>query len=497
MNFKCNACHDSFVSKWKLKDAYGLAAYFSPEPKLQLFRCDIARDEFAEPSFFYPELRRPVASSSLDARRATAAAIFTDPRNGRMPRTVVNRIWTRLVGHGIVPNSDEMDGKPWSPELLDWLASDFVAHKYDLKHLIATIINSRAYQMPAVPRTAEAPARNYAFRGPEIRRLTAEQLADAIGTITGEWSVLSGGQMGSGGGGGKGPPADSDSPTSGVYVREYRNNSSQLTRALGRPIRDQVTSIRAVEATTLQSLELVNGEILTGWLTRGARRMIGELPADPLSLFNGSVAGRYAQPRAFDADVSRASRLWLIVADTGSNAPERVLPAFVKAEFAGPTGAVPLSSLTPIDGSGLRGGGGTASPDRVPVKNSSRLVYDISGKGFTRFRGSLDVDNPRADIGSTLNPQLRFFIFDQEPNMARLLPPAAGMPLPGPVPVTTVGAVVDRVFWSALGRAPSASEREVAEAAITDRTRPGKASPDAVADLLWAVLMKPEFQLIY
>jgi hypothetical protein len=494
VNFKCNACHDSFVSKWKLKDAYGLAAYFSPEPKLQLFRCDIARDEFAEPSFFYPELRRPVASSSLDARRATAAAIFTDPRNGRLPRTVVNRIWTRLVGHGIVPNPDEMDGKPWSPELLDWLASDFVAHKYDLKHLIATIISSRAYQMPAVPRTAEAPARNYAFRGPEIRRLTAEQFADAIGTITGEWSVLSGGQMG-GGGGAKRPPADSDSPTNGVYVREYHNNSSQLTRALGRPIRDQVTSIRAVEATTLQSLELVNGEILTSWLMRGARRMIGELPADPLSLFNGSVAGRYAQPRAFDADVSRASRLWLIVADTGSNAPERVLPTFVKAEFAGPTGAVPLSSLTPIDGSGLRAG--TAAPDRVPVKNSSRLVYDISGKGFTRFRGSLDLDNPRADIGSTLNPQLRFFIFDQEPNMARLLPPAAGMPLPGPAPVTTVGAVVDRVFWSALGRAPSASERELAEAAITDRTRPGKASPDAVADLLWAVLMKPEFQLIY
>ena len=69
------------------------------------------------------------------------AAIFTDPRNGRMPRTVVNRIWTRLLGHGIVANSDEMDGKPWSPELLDWLASDFVAHKYDLKHLIATIMH--------------------------------------------------------------------------------------------------------------------------------------------------------------------------------------------------------------------------------------------------------------------------------------------------------------------------------------------------------------------
>jgi hypothetical protein len=239
----------------------------------------------------------------------------------------------------------------------------------------------------------------------------------------------------------------------------------------------------------------VNGEILTSWLTRGAKRLLGELPDDPLSLFNAPVAGRNLQPRAFDADISRASKLWLIIADTGSNAPERVLPVFVQAEFVGPAGVVPLSSLTPLDGSGLRAAGAVAG--RVPVKNSSRLVYDISGKGFTRFRGSLDVDNPRAEIGSTLNPALRFFVFDAEPNMSRLLPPAEGTPLPGPAPVTTVRAAVDHIFWSALGRAPSASERQVAEAAIADPARPGKASPEAVADLLWAVLMKPEFQLIY
>ena len=189
VNFKCNACHDSFVSKWKLKDAYGLAAYFSPEPRLRLYRCDVPRDEFAEPSFFFPELARPTPSSSLADRRATLVEIFTDRRNGRMPRTVVNRLWTRLLGHGIVASSDEMDGQPWSPELLDWLAADFVASNYDLKHLIGTIVKSRAYQMAAVARKGEAPARGYQFRGPEIRRLTAEQFADAIGSITGEWSI--------------------------------------------------------------------------------------------------------------------------------------------------------------------------------------------------------------------------------------------------------------------------------------------------------------------
>jgi mono/diheme cytochrome c family protein len=509
VNFKCNACHDSFVSKWKLKDAYGLAAYFSPEPKLQLYRCDIARDEYAEPSFFYPDIGRPVPSPSLNDRRATAAAIFTDPRNGRMPRTAVNRIWTRLLGHGIVPNSDEMDGKPWSPALLDWLASDFVAHKYDVKHLIATIMASRAYQMPAVARKGEAPARNYAFRGPELRRLTAEQFADAIGTITGEWSTstappLNVTRPGTTSQAAPAPPParppgprrDSDSPRAGYYVREYRNSSSLLTRALGRPIRDQVTSVRATEATTLQSLELVNGEILTSWLMRGARRMTGQLADDPLSVFNASVGGRNVQARMFEADVSAASKLWLIISDTGSNAPERVLPVLVNAEFAGPAGTVPLSSLTPVDASGLRAAQGSDAA-RVPLKNSSRLVYDISGRGFTQFRGSVDVDNSRAEVGSTLNPQLRFFIFAAEPNMRRLLSPFPGVPLPGPATVSSPRDVVDHVFWSALGRAPSAAERQVAEAAIANAAAPGQVAPDAVADFLWAILMKPEFQLIY
>ena len=494
VNLKCNACHDSFVSKWKLKDAYALAAFFSPEPRLQLFRCDVPRNEFAEPAFLYPDLNRAPATSSLADRRAAAAAIFTDPRNGRMPRTVVNRIWTRLMGHGIVPNSDEMDGQPWSPDVLDWLASDFVEHEYDLKRLLATIMSSRTYQMRAVARTGEAPARGYTFAGPEVRRMTAEQFADAIGTITGEWNVYY--PAGRGGGGGTRPRTASDPLTAGLYGREWRAASTNLTRALGRPIRDQVHSVRAVDATTLQALELVNGDMLTRWLSRGAKRMLGELPSEPRSLFNAAVAGRYASARAFDIDVATASRLWLVVRDTGSNAPERMQPAWTEAEFVRADGtAVPLSSLTPVDGSGLRGP--SAAPANVAVRNPSQVVYDISGKGFTRFRGNADVENARAEIGSTLNPQLRFFVFDAEPNPDRLVPPAPETPFPPPASVAGIPGLVDRVFRHALGRAPTAAERQNAEAALVDPARPGRPSPEGLADLLWAVLMKPEFQLIF
>jgi mono/diheme cytochrome c family protein len=486
INLKCNACHDSFVSKWKLKDAYALAAYFSPDPKLELYRCDVAQNRFAEPAFLFPELTRAPASSSLADRRAAAAAIFTDPRNGRLPRTLVNRIWQRLLGRGIVGNPDEMDGLPWSPELLDFLASDFVEHGYDIKRLIRTIMVSRAYQMPSVPRASEPAARDYAFAGPEVRRLSAEQFADAIGAITGDWSVY------------PGRPAT----PGGVYAREWRAASSAFTRALGRPVRDQINSMRATQASTLQALELVNGEIYTRWLSRGARRMLGELPPEPVSLYNRPVAGRNATSSPFDIDISKATTLWLIVQEAGSNVPEVLQPAWAQAELVGPSGVIPLSSLAPRDGSGLRSGLGPiaigATPgDGVRVKNPSVLVYDIAGKGFTRFRGVVGLENPKSEIGSTLNPQIRFFVFDAAPNMERLIPPAPGTPLPAGATVTTATEAIDRVFWHLLGRAPTVAERRAAEGALRDPSGGTRPSAQGLADLLWAVTMKPEFQFIY
>ncbi len=495
VNLKCNACHDSFVSKWKLKDAYSLAAYFSAEPRLRLYRCDVAQDAYAEPDFLFPELSRPLVSSTPNDRKAAIATIVTDPRNGRLPRTLVNRLWLRLVGHGIVANPDEMDGKPWSPALLDWMASDFVEHGYDVKHVIRTIVTSRTYQMPAIARRGEPAPRNYAFDGPEVRRLTAEQFNDAIGAITGEWNLR---QPTGGAGPARGPSA-SDPQTVGSYGREWRAPSSTLTRALGRPIRDQVISFRAAQSTTPQALELVNGQMLTHALARGAQRIIGELPAEPPSLFNKAVAGRNASSSTFDIDISKSSKLWLVVQDFGSNAPERVLPMWAGATFIGQDESYPVESYKPTDTSGLRSNPvpTTVNDNSLRVKNPSVLMYDVTRKGYTRLKATIAIENARSEIGSTLNPQVRFYVFDTEPNMDRLLPPAKDVPLPAGPTLTRVSEVVDRVFWHALGRTPSAAERTLAERAIADPSRPGHVSADGLADLLWAVLMKPEFQLIY
>ena len=502
VNLKCASCHDSFVDKWKLKDAYGLAAYFSPDDTLQMFRCDLPQDKHTGPGFLFPGFARTPRSSSLVDRRAAAAATFTDPRLGRLPRTLVNRVWQRLMGRGIVAAVDEMDGEPWSPALLDWLAADFADGGYDIRRLIGTIVSSRAYQLPAVRRDGEPPARGYVFKGPEVRRLSAEQFADAVGAITGEWSVAPVPAPG-------GPPAKRDpatpppsQPTSaGIMAREWRSPSSTLTRGLGRPIRDQVTSIRATDATTLQALELTNGDALARWLARGARRMLGELPPDPISRYTRAVAGRNAVPVAFDIDVTGATRLWLVVEDTGSNLPEALLPAWGDAELIGPAGAATaLTALTPVEATGLRGGTG---PVQMPgtrgggirVGNPSVVVYDVAGRGFTRFRGSIGIENPRSEIGSTLNPALRFYVFDVAPNPDRLLPAMPGEPLPPAPPLATVDATVDRVFRHALGRPPRAAERAAAAAALRDPAR-SRPSADGLADLLWAVLMTPEFQIL-
>jgi hypothetical protein len=498
INLKCNSCHDSFISKWKLKDAYGLAGYFSTEEKLQLFRCDVAQDQYASPAFLFPALNRTPATGAVADRRSAAAAIFTDPRNGRLSRTLVNRLWQRLMGRGLVENPDEMDGEPWSPELLDWLASDFVASRYDVKHLLATILNSRTYQLPSIPSQADPP-RTYVFRGPEVRRLTAEQFADAIGSVTGEWHVY---QEPEPEPDPKKPPPPPDAPfvppKPGVYTREWRMASTSFTRALGRPIRDQVYSVRDDQPTTLQALELENGEPLTHWLNRGARKMLGELPPEPVPIFDRPLPKKGTVP--FDIDISHAQKLWLLIADTGSYSPEKVEAIWGAAELVGNGKVTPLSSLKPLDDSGLR-----VSPNPIDlagtngngvrVKTPSRLIYDINGQGYTRLRGLVGIENK--EVTSDINPTLRFFVFQTQPNMERLTPVLPDLPVTSEKISRSPKRIVDTVFWYTLGRPPTALEKRTAESVLIDAGHNRRTSADGLADLLWAVMMKPEFQLIY
>ena len=94
----------------------------------------------------------------------------------------------RSFGRGLVEPVDDMEQPAWNQDLLDWLAADLVEHHYDLKHTIEVILTSNAYQLPAVPATESTAKDNFVFRGPLVRRLSAEQFLDALGEITGVWN---------------------------------------------------------------------------------------------------------------------------------------------------------------------------------------------------------------------------------------------------------------------------------------------------------------------
>jgi hypothetical protein len=485
INLKCNSCHDSFISRWKLRDAYGLAAYFTKDEKLELYRCDKATGDYVTPSFLYPQLNEPLTETSERERHALAAKLFTEPQNGRTPRTLVNRIWARLIGHGIVEPVDDMDAEPWDPALLDWLASDFVAHQYDIQHLIETIMLSRAYQLPAVPRESKE-IKDYVFTGPEVRRMTAEEFSDSLRSITGEWRAIA-----------------AKGGRNTVRARDWRFVASPLSFALGRPIRDQVYTERNTDATTLQALEMVNGDTINKMLDRGALRLLGQLPPAPKALYDSGTLRVRNKTVDFDIDISGVHDLRLLTYDEGSYAPEKTMAAWANIRLVVAAGkdaagkdatgkdaagkAVPLSGMKPKSAEGLR-------EDATPIEFTDRkfddgvrtwakaeLVYDIAGKGFVRLQGSVGLDT-RCNT-SEINGVVRYFVFDRPPDMDELLPVIGPPPAPLPPHLDSKEELVDRLFRHALGRLPSPEEKKIALTA-------------GVADLLWSLAMSPEFQLV-
>jgi mono/diheme cytochrome c family protein len=185
VNLKCASCHDSFVSDWTLADAYGMASVFSDE-RLEMFQCDKPTGHKATAKFLYPEIGDIQPDAPQAQKRRQLAEILTSKQNGRLSRTIVNRLWARFLGHGLVEPVDDMEQPAWCPDLLDWLAEDLAAHGYDLKRAMRLILTSRAYQLPAVS-LEEPPRAGFVFTGPATRRMTAEQFRDALGALTGGW----------------------------------------------------------------------------------------------------------------------------------------------------------------------------------------------------------------------------------------------------------------------------------------------------------------------
>src|SRR5438309_5695876 len=185
VNLKCASCHDSFINDWTLADSYGLAGIYSDQP-LEMVHCDKPTGQFAKTKFIYPELGDIDPKAAKPQRLRQLADLVTDKKDGRLARTIVNRLWARFLGRGLIEPTDEMDNPAWNQDLLDWLAADLADNGYNLKHTIGLILTSQAYQLPAVPMTEQS-SKEFVFRGPVVRRLSGEQLLDALSAVTGVW----------------------------------------------------------------------------------------------------------------------------------------------------------------------------------------------------------------------------------------------------------------------------------------------------------------------
>jgi hypothetical protein len=274
INMKCASCHDSFIDTWKLDDAYALAA-ITADRQLEIYRCDKPTGRHASPRFVFPELGSIDASKPRPERLMQLAGLVTSPDNGRFARTIANRIWQRLMGRGIVHPVDVMANRPWNEDLLDYLGTYLVEQHYDLKKLIEHIVTSRTYQSRPVPIKEESSGDDYIFRGPEVRRMTAEQFLDAVWMLTKTAPGKAAAPV-------RSPEFGASVPPERRFIRAALVNADELMRSLGRPNREQVVTTRPDQLTTLQALDLSNGQILTDTLARGAANLLKErLQATP------------------------------------------------------------------------------------------------------------------------------------------------------------------------------------------------------------------------
>ncbi len=274
INMKCASCHDSFVDRWTLKEAYGLAAIYSEKP-LELTRCDKPTGEKAVAAWLYPELGQIDAAKPKPERLKQLAGLITHPENGRMQRTLVNRLWNQMMGRGIVHPVDAMNTEPWNEDLLDLLANHLVESNYDMKAVIRLIATSKIYQARA--HILEDESKPYVFNGPVRKRMTAEQFIDSVRTVVGVWPQpdKNAFKVATGQGGQlevvmktHGLPKWDDRPLRTAFVQR-----DSLQAVLGRPNREQVVTSRPDQLTTLEAINLANGPELAGLIREGAQKM--------------------------------------------------------------------------------------------------------------------------------------------------------------------------------------------------------------------------------
>jgi hypothetical protein len=401
------------------------------------------------------------------------ASVLTSRANGRLSRTFVNRIWARLMGRGLVEPVDEMDNRPWDPDLLDWLAADFADSGYDVKKLIRRIVTSRAYQLSSVGQKSERPA-DFVFAGPVVKRMTAEQLVDAVASLTGVWPKPAGQFQIRGG-----QPLLPDGGRAALKFRSGLLKSGSVDVD--------------VDITGAQVLSLVVGDGGNGasfdWADWAEPRLVGPSGEVPLTSLRWHAATTgYGQVQIDKSVVEKPLRLG-------------------DKTYAHGIGTHANSVITYVLPSGYTRFRATAGPDagalEQPGSQTSLELFVITGdRSLVETRAALAVADP---LMRALGRPNREQVVTTRPAVATTLDAleltngqtladtlAQGAALWTTDTKRSAPALVNTLYEHALGRPPTAAERQMALHLVGSPVR-----KEGVEDLLWALVMLPEFQLIF
>jgi cytochrome c553 len=230
--------------------------------------------------------------------RLELARRMVDPAgNPLLPRVMVNRIWKHLFGEGLVKSTDDfgaMGQNPSNPELLDWLASEFVASGWSVKAMVRLIATSSTYRMSSIPNPlAERldPTNTYLHRM-NLRRMEAEVIRDSLLSVSGRLDSTMYGRsiapyltpfMDGRGRPMKSGPLDGDGRR-GIYLNVRRNFLNPMFLAFDMPVPFSTMGRRNVSNVPAQALTMMNDPLVTSqaslWAERTRKGGIDQSPRE-------------------------------------------------------------------------------------------------------------------------------------------------------------------------------------------------------------------------
>lgn len=193
VRMQCANCHDHPLDAWTQDDYHGLAAIFAGIKRGAVIQATTS-GQVIHPATGDPAIVRiPGVDRSLDDGdpRVALTDWLTSDQNPYFAKAIVNRIWSHLMGRGLVEPVDDLrsTNPATHPELLNWLAEDFVEHGYSIRHTVRQICLSAAYRRSSRSSSANPTAEKFYAVG-AVKPLTPAVLLDAVCDVTGVRGIL-------------------------------------------------------------------------------------------------------------------------------------------------------------------------------------------------------------------------------------------------------------------------------------------------------------------